>query len=261
MNVVALFVPGDRPDRFAKAAGAGADRVIIDCEDAVSPDNKGMARDATRDALAAGFAAVVRINPPRTPFGAADLAALTAHPPLAILVPKAGDPADIEAVRAVLPQTPVIALIESIAGIRALDRIAAADGIEALAFGGFDLCAELGARVTAEVVAPWRAQIVLAARAANVTVIDMPFLDIDDIVGLGEDAYRAVDFGFDGKFAIHPKQIATIRAAFVPDANEVARARAIVAAGARGGASSFEGTMIDAPVMAAARRVIERAGG
>ena len=261
MTVVALFVPGDRPERFAKAAASGADRVIIDCEDAVAPANKAAAREATRTALAAGFRAVVRINPPRTAHGAADLAALVEHPPLAVLVPKAGDPADIASARAALPNTPVIALIESIAGILALERIAATDGVEALAFGGYDLCAELGARVTAEVVAPWRALLVLAARAANVSAIDMPYLDIDNEPGLGEDAYRAVDFGFDGKFAIHPKQIRTIRAAFMPDPAELARARAIVAAGGDGAATVLAGAMLDAPVIAAARRVIERAGG
>ncbi|GAC1415395.1 MAG: CoA ester lyase [Candidatus Velthaea sp.] len=261
MAVVALFVPGDRPDRFAKAAAAGADRVIIDCEDAVAPTNKPAAREATRAALAAGFRACVRINPPNSPEGAADLAALAAHPPLAVLVPKVGDPADIAGVRAVLPHTPVIALIESIAGIRALERIAAADGVEALAFGAYDLCAELGARVTAEVLATWRSLVVLAARSANVAAIDTPYLDLQNEPGLGEDSYRAVDFGFDGKLAIHPKQIAVIRAAFMPDFDEIARARAIVAAGGEGGASVLGGAMIDAPIIAAARRVIDRAGG
>jgi len=198
MTTVLLFVPGDRPERFPKAAAAGPDRVIIDLEDAVAPGNKVAARAAAVAALGAGLQAIVRINPPHEREGAADLAALGAYPPLALLVPKVGDPTDIALARAALPGVPLYALIESIAGIRALERIATAPGLIGLAFGAYDLCAELGARVTPEVIAPWRAQVVLAARAAGIAAIDTPYVNIEDEAGLAADAHRAVDFGFDG---------------------------------------------------------------
>jgi citrate lyase beta subunit len=255
-----LFVPGDRPERFEKAAAAGASVVILDLEDAVPPDRKGFARTAVRDALRAGFAACVRINAVGTPEGADDLVMLEATTPERVLLPKTSGPRDVDVVRHALPRTPVTALVESLDGVAHLDGIARAEGIEALAFGGYDLCAELGARPTPEVLAPWRAQLVFAVRRAGVAALDMPFVRIEDAAGLVEDCRRAVDFGFDGKLAIHPKQVGPIRGAFTPSAEEVARASAIVDAASGGGVVKVDGVMIDAPLLAAARRVLSRSG-
>jgi citrate lyase subunit beta/citryl-CoA lyase len=93
-----------------------------------------------------------------------------------------------------------------------------------------------------------------------VAAIDTPFVDIGDLAGLADDAGRAVDFGFDAKLAIHPSQIAPIRDAFTPGARDVERARGIVAAATGGGVNTYEGTMIDMPLVIAARRVLARAG-
>jgi citrate lyase beta subunit len=256
---VLLFVPGDRSERFAKAAAAAADAVIVDLEDAVAPDRKAMARETVREALRGGFEACVRINEVTSENGMRDLAMLSETRPAMVMVPKASGSADIAAVRDVLPGVPIVALIESIAGITALDDVAGAAGIAALAFGAYDLCAELGARATAEVLAPYRTRIVLAARRAAVDAIDTPYLDLEDGAGLALEAARAVDFGFNAKLAVHPKQVAAIRAAFVPSAAEVAEARAIVAAAAGGGVTTHGSHMIDAPVVKAALRVLDRA--
>ncbi len=255
-SVIALFVPADRPERFGKAVAA-ADVAILDLEDAVAGANKGAARDAVAAALAAGTCAWVRINPIGSAGADADLHALAKHPPDAVMLAKASGARDVEIVRARLPHTPVYALIETIAGIAALDEIAAARGTAGLAFGAYDLCAELGARVTPEVLAPWRARIVLAARRFGRDALDSPFAALGDAEGLAADARRSADFGFTGKLAIHPAQVPVIRAAFAPTAMEIARARAIVD-GFAGGVGVVDGTMIDAPLLALARQTLAR---
>jgi citrate lyase subunit beta/citryl-CoA lyase len=255
MPVVALFVPGDRPDRFARAAAA-ADVAILDLEDAVAGANKDAARDRVREALEAGLHCWVRVNEPESAAGAADLRALADTPPAAIVVPKAGRASEIDAVRRAT-SVPVVALIESIAGFAAIDDVAAS-GLAALAFGAYDFCAELGARPTPEVLAPWRARLVFAARAAGIAAIDTPFVGLDDRAGLARDAAAAVDFGFDGKLAVHPNQVPAIRGAFAPTPAEVAWAYGVVEVSEAGGVRRFEGGMVDAPLVRAARRILSR---
>ena len=257
---VLLFVPGDRPERFVKAIESGADAAILDLEDAVAPHRKRVARAAVREALERGLRAYVRINPSGGDPGRADLAELAGCAPLAVMLPKAATADDVAAVRRALPGIPVVALIESIDGLRQADAIARAPGVAGLAFGAFDLCAELGARPVAEVLAPLRSAVVVAARSAGVAAYDTPFLALEDEAGLVADARRALDFGFDGKLAIHPKQVAPVRAIFTPSAEELERARAIVRAGHGGGVAVVDGAMVDAPIFAAARRVLARAG-
>jgi citrate lyase beta subunit len=253
-----LFVPGDRPDRFGKAVAAGADLVVLDLEDAVAPARKAAAREAVRAALRDGFAGCVRINPVGTADGKADTAMLRDAGPAFVMIPKTAAAAEVASVHAALPGAALIALIESIAGISSIEAIAQAPGGVALAFGGYDLCAELGARPTSEVLAPWRARVVFAARRAGIGALDTPYAALDDAAGLAQDAMRAVDFGFDGKLVIHPRQIPVVRSAFVPAAEEIARARAVVAAAGAGGVMAVGNTMIDAPLVAAARRVLSR---
>jgi citrate lyase subunit beta / citryl-CoA lyase len=256
--VIPLFVPADRPERYAKAS-ASADAAILDLEDAVSPERKAYARDAVATALRASSAYWVRINPLGTADGEADVALLEGNPsPDAVLVAKAASPTGLGRLRARLPRTRIYALIETIAGIVELDALAATPGLSGLTFGAYDLCAELGARVTAEVIAPWRAAIVLAARRFGLDAIDTPYVNLADPHGLAEDARRSADFGFTGKFAVHPQQVSVIRAAFRPSAGEIARARAIVE-GYAGGVAAIDGSMIDAPMLASARQLLERA--
>jgi citrate lyase subunit beta/citryl-CoA lyase len=258
MPVVALFVPGDRPDRFARAA-ASADAAILDLEDAVAAAKKDVARDRVREALEGGLHCWVRINEPATTAGIADLGALARTPPAAILVPKASRAVDIDAVRRAA-NVPIVALIESVAGFAAIGEIASS-GVAALAFGAYDFCAELGARPVPEVLAPWRARVVFAARAAGIGAIDTPFAALEDPAGLARDAVAAVDFGFDGKLAVHPNQVAPIRGAFAPTPAELLWARGVVEVAEGGGVRRFEGSMVDAPLVRAARRILSRAPG
>ena len=255
--MIALFVPGDRPERFAKAAAA-ADVAILDLEDAVAPDKKAFARDAVAAALATGATAWVRVNAIGSADGAADLAMLAAAPPAAVMIPKASSPRDVAIARDRLPATAIYALIESVAGLAGVDAIAAAPGVRGLALGAYDLSADMGARVTPEVLAPWRSRIVLAARAFGVDALDTPFADLADTDGLADDARRSADFGFTGKLAIHPNQVAVIRRAFAPTDDELRRARAIVD-GFGAGVGVIDGVMIDAPLLALARQTIARA--
>ena len=255
---VALFVPGDRPERYEKAAASGADVVIVDLEDAVALERKQKARECLREALSLGLRAFVRINSPATVEGTRDLATLAGSRPAGLVVAKSAGSADIATVRERFPGLPLIALIESIAGIEHLREIAESDGVEVLAFGAHDLCAELGARATPDVLAAWRSRIVFAARAAGRGVLDAPYLFLLDDAGLAADARRAVEFGFDGKLAVHPKQVLPIRAAFTPLPEELRSARAIVQKATAGGVAVHEGTMIDRPMLLAAERLLAR---
>ncbi len=255
MPVVALFVPGDRPDRFARAAASG-DAAILDLEDAVAAERKDAARDRVREALEGGLHSWVRINEPTSAAGIADLEALANTPPAAIVVPKASRAVDVDAVRRAA-NVPIVALIESIAGFAAIGEIASS-GVSALAFGAYDFCAELGARPVPDVLAPWRARIVFAARAAGIGALDTPFVALEDPAGLARDAAAAVDFGFDGKLAVHPNQVAPIRGAFAPTPAEMRWAQGVVEVAEGGGVRRFEGSMIDAPLVRAARRILTR---
>ncbi len=152
-----LFVPGDRPDRFVKAAGSGADLVVVDLEDAVASPNKDRARDAVAAWLADGGRACVRVNAGDR--GRADVAALTGLPGLvATMLPKACDPAGVEEVAAA-SRAPVVPLVESVAGVLAVHALAAVDGVVRLAFGHLDYALDLGARPTREAMLtarrPW----------------------------------------------------------------------------------------------------------
>jgi citrate lyase beta subunit len=261
-----LFVPGHRPDRFAKALAAGADAVVVDLEDAVPPAEKDAARAAVlaRPAAPPGVAFGVRINPVASAAGIADLAALLgAAPPDFLLLPKAESAEELRIVhRAFGGAGPrLVALIESAEGLARAGAIAAEPGCAALGFGGVDLAADLGCAVGWEPLLPHRAALVAAAARGGAALFDVPFLGLDDEPGLVEETRRVQALGFTGKLAIHPRQVAPIQAVFTPSAEQVAWARKVIAAmeAAAGGVSVVDGRMVDAPVARAARRVLARA--
>jgi citrate lyase beta subunit len=263
-----LFVPGDRPDRFAKAEAAGADGVAFDLEDAVAPAKKAGARAAVLAHLAgasgAACARVVRINPVATVLGLADLHALqeSGAPFDALMLPKVEDPAELRLVWSWLaegrPTLRLIALIETAKAIELAPAIAAGSALGALAFGGADLAADLGAALAWDSLAYQRGRLVTAAAAAGIAALDVPHLDIADRDALARECESARRMGFTGKIAIHPSQAAPINAAFTPTPDETERARRIVAASraAQGGVATVDGRMIDAPVVRAAERVL-----
>lgn len=259
--IAPLFVPADRPERFAKAAASGADAVIIDLEDAVAP----AAKEAARDALAAGLPAatvIVRVNAPGTPWHDGDIDLLDRLGTVGVMLPKAEDPALVEGIARRLPgRRHLIPLIESARGVHRAVDIAAVRGVTQLAFGPADYRNDIGCGDTPEAMLLARSTLVLAARLGGIDApLDGPCFDFRDPAATTAEARHARMLGLGGKLCIHPSQVAWVRAAFMPDAAEIAWARRVAAAEGGGGAASVDGTMIDAPVVARARRILSAAG-
>lgn len=255
--VLPLFVPSDRPERFAKAAAAGADAVIVDLEDAVAPGAKAAARDGLAAGLAglAGTPVLLRINAAGTDWHAADLAAARALPLAAIVLPKAETPDQIRTAAAT--GLPVIALIESARGIANAPAIA--EVAARLAFGSIDYAADLGIGHTRLALAQARAALVLASRLAGIAApIDGVTTATRDGDLVAEDCRHAVEMGFSGKLLIHPAQITPARSGFAPTGPETDWARRVIAAAAGGAAVALDGAMIDAPVVARAQAILAR---
>ncbi len=264
-----LFVPGDRPDRFAKAMASGADAICIDLEDAVPPGRKAGARVS-----AAGFLkeraggspqVIVRVNDPGSKAGQQDAAILAdCPPPDAFMIPKVTTDAGVWNARAFLgDDVPLIPIVETAPGLENASLIAAAaPAVGAIVFGGFDLSVELGAEPGWEPLLYARSRVVHAAALGGVDAIDMPSRELRDMAAVRGEARKARRLGFAGKVAIHPAQVPALHEVFTPSRDEVRRARRIVEAdrAAGGGAVAVKGRMVDRPVVEAARRVLERAG-
>lgn len=251
-----LFVPADRPERFAKAAASGADAVILDLEDAVADG----AKDAARAGLTLGFWAgpvLVRINAAGSAAHAADLAAVTALRPAAVILPKAEDAGGVAGL-ARASGLAVVALIETARGLAEARAIAAAPGVVRLAFGSVDFCADLGCEHRREILLPVRLDLVMASRLAGIAPpLDGVTLRLDDPEAAREDAAHARALGMGGKLCIHPNQVAAVRQAFRPTAEDLAWAQRVLAAGA--GAVAVDGQMVDAPVRRRAEAILEEA--
>ncbi|QKV72842.1 CoA ester lyase [Amycolatopsis sp. Hca4] len=243
-----LFVPGDRPDRFGKAAASGADVVILDLEDAVAPAAKDAAR-ASVGAWLGSHRAMVRINPPGTPWFAAD-AELVAARGVPVMVPKAETPGVLAGFGE------VVALVETALGVERAGELAAVPSVTRLAFGSVDLAAELGvAPEDREPFAYPRSRLVLASAAAGLAPpVDGVTTDLHDPARLSEDVRYARRLGFGGKLCLHPRQVGPVRAGFAPTEEERAWARRVLTAGA--GVSVVDGRMVDRPVLARARRIL-----
>ncbi len=258
-----LFVPADRPERYRKALDSGASGAILDLEDAVALDKK----DAAREHVSAYLNTardlerlVVRINPPGTEAGRSDLAMLAGASPIAAcMIPKVESASDLATVSTAIPDVLQIALIESARGIVHCERIAEAPNVIALAFGPYDLAAELGGDPDFDMLLPHRARVLVAARSAQRSAIDGPSREYGDPAIAARAAQLARRLGYDGKLLIHPAQIEPVRAAFAPSAEAVAYARRIVAAARTSSPAVLDGTMIDAPILAAAERTLRRA--
>lgn len=252
-----LFVPANRPERFAKAAGSGTDAVILDLEDAVAADAKDDAR-AALDVAFTDLPVIVRINAHGTPWHDADVAAMMALNPAAVILPKAEDAAVVSAVAEALDGVPVIALVESARGLANARAIAAA-GVVRLAFGSVDFCADLACAHLREVLLPARSELVLASRLAGIAApIDGVTVQLNDLSVSHGDAAHARALGMTGKLCIHPRQIAQVRRAFAPSGQEIDWARRVLASG--DGAVSVDGAMVDEPVRIRARAILAEAG-
>lgn len=259
-----LFVPGNRPERYAKALATGAGVVCVDLEDAVPDEAKRSARDSALAAL--GHERLgLRVNGVTTRAGLEDLLALAdaGRDPAILFVPKVESPAELGVVRGVLGDAvALVPLIETVKGLRAAHDIAAAPGVAGLMFGGGDFAGELGIVLAWEPVLTARQLLVMAASGAGLPVIDVPYLALDDLVGLEAETRRAKAMGFDCKAAIHPGQIDTINAVFRPTPAELAEAEAATQAFAKSGGAAvrFEGRMLEEPVMRRYRRMLAMQG-
>jgi len=280
-----LFMPGDDRRKIEKGAGLGVDSVIMDLEDGVALNNKAAARETVRVALQevdfGKTERLVRINPVGSVFHADDLAATIDSHPDGYVLPKVQSLAMVEDVSDWLsaaerkhgwPENSIalLAIIETAIGVLNLRGIAGKaetmPRLQALIFGAEDLAGDIGAIRTAEGMEVFyaRSAVVLHAKAFGLQAIDSPFVQLNDEPGLVAETTRALQMGYTGKLAIHPKQVVPIQQAFTPSAEEIARAQALIAAhdtqqSAGTGVFAYEGKMIDMPMIRAAETVIARA--
>ncbi len=276
-----LFMPGDSLRKMQKAAIWEVDTVILDLEDAVAQSQKEAARAITAEALATvdfgGRERLVRVNAVSSGLPAAEVAATGGGRPDGYIVPKVEDPADLHAVAHFVSQAErdhhlpegsirLFAMIETALGVMNLREIAAATPrLAGLIFGAEDLAGDIGSIRT---LAAWevfyaRSAVVTAAAAYRLQAFDMIFADFNDDAGLEAESRFARQLGYTGKTCIHPNQTPIINRAFSPDAAEVERAQRLVVAfaaqqAAGAGAFTFEGKMVDMPMLRAAQRILAR---
>jgi len=277
-----LFLPGNTPNILINGAYLGADAVIFDLEDAVSPDEKDSARILVRNTIKyldfSGCEVIVRINSLDNDFWKDDLDTIVPQKPNWIMLPKTARASDVQTVDAYLSELEeklgmeqrtvrMMPLIETALGVENAFQIASAsERVGALFLGAEDLTADLRCKRTkggAEIDYA-RTRLVVAARAANVDVYDTPFTDVNDDEGIRTDAEYAKALGFTGKASISPRHVEVINEVFSPTEKEVDYAyevmEAIALAKAQGkGAIALHGKMIDAPIVARAQRTIDMA--
>ncbi|MFN8633660.1 MAG: CoA ester lyase [Chloroflexota bacterium] len=278
-----LFVPGHRARFYEKLAEFRPDAVIVDLEDAVPPAEKPLARSMVHERLGtpllAGLQVFVRVNAVDTPYFRDDVRGVVATGLDGIFLPKASTAEQLHEANMLLAQAElrvgvpmgavrIVPIVESVRGaLNARDLATAAPRVMALAFGAEDFSLDLGverSRDGIETLYP-RAQVALAAHDGGKLAIDTPWTAIDDPDGLLRETRQGRQLGYVAKQAIHPSQIASIHQVFTPTADEVAWAKRVIEAydeaiGRGTGAINLDGKLIDVPMVARARRVLEQAG-
>ncbi len=229
----ALYIPGSRTRALDKARTLPVDAILFDLEDAVTPDEKAAARQTLADELEAGGygdrVRIVRINGLDTEWGAADAAAVAQMSCDAVLLPKVGGPADVDALARLVPNLPVWAMIESPAGIINAPAIAAHSAVGGFVIGTNDLAKDLGARGRAALSYALQSAL-LAARSAGIVAVDGVYNAFRDEEGLRAECEEGRDMGYDGKSLIHPAQVAIANEVFAPTEAEIALAERQIAA-------------------------------
>jgi len=258
-----LFVPGNRPERFAKALATVAGAIIVDLEDAVAPGDKEGARAAFarwfREAKPVPDRVLLRINDESTPWFASDIAAVKESAVCGIVLPKTESAAQIERVGVALPANGfVVALIETAKGIAGVDTVAAAPRLQRMAFGTLDYALDLDLSGDARGLVYPACRIAIASRAAGIaSPVAGVTPEIGDDSRLRADLEFARACGFGAKLCIHPKQVAAIHAAMRPSDAELAWAERVIAAVETGqGAVQVDGRMVDRPVISRAQRIL-----
>ncbi len=265
-----LFVPGLRPDRFAKALDSGADIVCVDMEDAVARGRKDEGRALTLPLFGKNthphVEQMARINGLSTPDGLKDLTAIIEceTPPPAIMIPKIKSAEEVQLIETLLSAGPArnirfCVIIETNQGLeRALEITQSSSRIDSVILGAVDMSADLRCEKSWEPLLYTRSRLVHAAASAGIDLLDVPFLNLDDPEGLREEAMACARLGFTGKASIHPNQIAIIHDAFTPDEKTIAKARKVCAAFERDktGLVVVDGELIELPVVRSMYRVL-----
>lgn len=254
-----LFCPADRPERFEKAAAA-ADVVILDLEDGVAAKDREAARKALVETPLDPQRTVVRVNPVDTADHALDLAALDGTAYTTVMLAKTEG---ADQVVSLAPRN-VVVLVETPLGALTVIESATVDNALAVMWGAEDLFAATGGTANRwpdgsyrDVARHVRSQSLLAAKAYGRLALDSVYLDIKDLDGLRAESDDAVAVGFDAKVAIHPSQVAVIRAAYAPTEQQIDWARRVLdAARTQRGVFQFEGQMVDMPVLRRAERIV-----
>ncbi len=276
-----LFIPGNTPNLVVNSPYLGADAIIFDLEDAVSPGEKDAARILVRNTLRyldlGGQETIVRINAIDTDYWQKDVEEMVAQGPDLLMLPKSSRPEDVRTVDEAITRAEeragarrrirLMPLIETALGVENAYAVATASPrVAALFLGAEDLTADLRCQRTKEgrEIEYARTRLVTAARAADIDVYDTPFTDVNDDEGAWRDVETARALGFTGKASISPRHIQAINTVFSPSQEEVDYAyevmEAIRMAKEQGrGAIALRGKMIDAPIVARARRTLEMA--
>jgi len=264
-----LFVPGNRPERFAKALASGADRIILDLEDAVAPDDKAQARAAIADwvtSVAASDVArlLVRINDVTSPCHLDDVSWLQHTCIRRSMLSKCESPEQVAGVLAHMPPgSRVLPLIETVRGVLAASAIAQAANVSRLAFGSLDYLLDLDLPGPGFALDAAALAIAMASRAADLpppVAGVTPELDASQVQS---DLTHARALGYGAKMCIHPTQVAVVRQGFTPDAPTLAWAQRVVAQWQQSngaGVIQVDGKMVDKPVLLRAERFLALAG-
>ncbi|XNQ56180.1 CoA ester lyase [Agrococcus sp. 1P02AA] len=268
MGPALLFCPGDRPDRFQKAAER-SDAVILDLEDAVGESTKAAARVAVRTADLDPARTIVRVQDASAAGFADDLAAVAQSAFRTVMLAKAESAAQVDRVVAAVPGARVVVLVETARGVLAVESLVAHDAVVGVMWGAEDLVASLGgtssrddAGAYRDIAMHVRSRVLLAAGAFGVTAVDAIRTDIADAEGAHAEALDAAASGFGAKAAIHPSHVEPYRRAFAPTPAQLDQAqRILAAAAATPGVFSFEGRMVDEPILRHARSVVARSEG
>ncbi len=277
-----LFMPGDDRHKIEKGAALGADAIIMDLEDGVALGRKAEARHQVVAALREVHFHLterwVRINPVNSAWAQEDVQAVVPAHPDGVVLPKVQTAQQVQEIAHLLTHIEhkhdwppggirLLALVETARGVMNLREIVESDPrLDGLIFGAEDLAGDLGATRTAggAEVAYARGAVVLHAKAYGLQAFDTPFVDLNDLGGLESQTREALHMGYDGKLAIHPRQVAVIQQVFTPDTEAIRRARRLIAAfeaqqAAGSGAFELDGRMVDQPMVRAAETVLARA--
>ena len=265
-----LYIPASKPRALDKARGLPVDAIIFDLEDAVSAEEKDNARATLAAALAEGGygsrVRIVRINGFDTPWGRADAEAVTGMDVDAVLLPKVGSPADLDALAAITGDLPLWAMMETPQGMLNAAAIAAHPRLQGMVMGTNDLAKELQTRFR-----PDRLPLItglglslLAAKAHGRIIVDGVYNAYQDEAGLAEECAQGRDMGFDGKTLIHPAQVPVTNAAFSPSEAEIDLARRQIAAfeaveASGQGVAVVDGRIVENLHVETARKTLARA--